>query len=263
MALTMVEVRAVLDLEEPDYEQAAKLGPEALPHLEKLVKEADTLLASKAVYLAALIQDERSVRIVREAALREDPILRVAAAAAARYLPCTPVSEILISLVNDTDVGVQRVALESARADATAELRASIERLTTYASDPNIQRSAKQVLRRISFGYQPDKGSMEEDVNGMGSSAGSKEGRSGMGLPGSVGGMGSPRISGRMEPSGMGREPDGVGRVASGSMGQRSMSGTDESAVPWERAAVAWERAAAAWEKKRRCGCGSSSHGAS
>lgn len=153
MAVTMVQVRAVLDPDEPDYGQAAKLGPEALLHLEKLVKEADALLASKAAYLAALIQDERSVRVVKEAALREDPIVRVAAAAAARYLPCTPVSDILIPLVNDKDAGVQRVALESARADANAELRASIERLTTDDSDPSIQRIAKQVLRRISFGF--------------------------------------------------------------------------------------------------------------
>ena len=99
MAVTMVQIRTVLDATEPDYGQAAKLGPEALPHLEKLVKDADTLLASKAVYLAALIQDERSVRIVREAALREDPIVRVAAAGAAHYLPCAPVSDILIPLV--------------------------------------------------------------------------------------------------------------------------------------------------------------------
>jgi len=39
MAVTMAQVRAVLDPDEPDYGQAAKLGPQALAHLEKLVKE--------------------------------------------------------------------------------------------------------------------------------------------------------------------------------------------------------------------------------
>lgn len=260
MALTMAEVRAVLDPEEPDYAEAAKLGPEALPHLAKLAKEADALLASKAVYLAALIQDERSVRIVREAALSEDPSVRVAAAAAARYLPCVPVSDILIPLVNDKDIGVQRVALQSAGTNATAELRASIERLTTDESDPSIQRSAKQVLRRLSFDYQPDYGNVEEDAGGMGASAGSPAGGRGMGRPGSVGGMGSSRSVGRAEQSGMGRERAEAGLVAGGSMGQRSMSATDERAVAWEKAAMAWEKAAAAWEKKQRCGCGSGSY---
>jgi len=237
MALTMVQVRAVLDPDEPEYVQAVKLGTEALPHLEKLVKDADALLASKAVYLAALIQDERSVRIVKEAAMREDPIVRVAAAAAARYLPCVPVSDILIPLVNDKDAGVQRVALESARADATAELRTSIERLTTDESDPSIQRSAKQVLRRISFDYQPDYASVEEDASGMG---GSQEGGSG---------MGSPESAGRMAQSSMGRQTYGAERATSSGMGQKGMGGADESAAAWEKAAMAWEKAAAAWKK--------------
>ena len=262
MALTMAQVRAVLDPEELDYAEAAKLGPEALPHLAKLVKEADALLASKAVYLAALIQHEHSIQIVREAALSEDPSVRVAAAAAARYLPCVPVSNILIPLVNDKDIGVQRVALQSAGTNATTELRASIERLTTGESDPSIQRSAKQVLRRLSFDYQPDYGSVEEeeDAGGMGASAGSQAGGRGMGRPGNVGGMGSSRSSGRTEQSGMGREQTEAGLVAGGSMGQRGMGATDEHAVAWGKAAIAWEKAAAAWEKKQRCGCGLGSY---
>jgi hypothetical protein len=36
MPVTMEQVRAFLDPEEPDYQQAAQLGPEALPHLEEL-----------------------------------------------------------------------------------------------------------------------------------------------------------------------------------------------------------------------------------
>ena len=252
MALTMAQVRAVLDPEEPDYMQAAKLGSEALPHLETLVQDADALLASKAVYLAAQIQDERSVRIVMEAAMREDPIVRVAAAAAARYLPCVPMCDILIPLVHDKDSGVQRVALESVRADATADLRRSIERLTTDESDPSIQQSAKQVLSRVSFDYQPDYASVEEDTSGIG---GSQEGGSG---------MGSPEGTGRMAQSGMGRQTYGEEFAVGGSMGQRSMGGADENtAEAWEKAAMAWEKAASAWEKKRRCGCGSRSHGAS
>lgn len=238
MAVTMAHVRAALDPEEPDYAQAAKLGQEALPHLGKLARDAEALLASKAVYLAALIQDERSVRIVRDAATRDDPVVRVAAAAAARYLPCVEVSEILLQLVNDEDSGVQRVALESARADATAELRASIERLTTDESDLSIQRSAQQVLGRISFGYQPDYGSLEEDASEMGSR---QVVDSGMGSGSAVG----------MAQGGMGQRAHGS-QHASGSMGQLGMGNADESTTAaWERAAAAWEKAAEAWEKKR------------
>ena len=254
MTVTMAQVRAVLDPEEPDYGQASKLGPGTIPHLEKLVKEADALLASKAAYLAALMQDERSVRVVKEAAQREDPVVRVAAAAAARYLPCSPVSEILISLVNDKDAGVRKVALESTQADATAELRACIERLTTDDPDPGIQRLARQVLRRIAFGYHPEHGGTGEGGSGMGGSKGSQGVDSGMGRPIGVEGMGSPTNPGGMGQYRMGSDPEAMGRASGAGRGPSGEGATDERAVAWERAAVAWE-------KKRECGCGSRSYG--
>ena len=60
MPVTMKQVRAALDPEEPDYEKAAKLGPEALPHLEKLISRKDPNLASKAASLAGMIFVARS-----------------------------------------------------------------------------------------------------------------------------------------------------------------------------------------------------------
>ena len=72
MPVTMEKVRAALDPEEPDYEKAAKLGPEALPHLEKLIARKDPNLASKAASLAGMIKDERAVRVVEKAAKHED-----------------------------------------------------------------------------------------------------------------------------------------------------------------------------------------------
>jgi hypothetical protein len=55
MTITMRDARAQLDPEEPDYHQAAELGPAALPLLEQLVRGADPMLAAKAAYLASLI----------------------------------------------------------------------------------------------------------------------------------------------------------------------------------------------------------------
>ena len=83
MTVTMVQVRAALDPEEPDYEQAAQLGPEAIPHLEELVGETDALLASKAAYTASLIEDPRSADILRKAAASDRAEVRAAAAGGA------------------------------------------------------------------------------------------------------------------------------------------------------------------------------------
>ena len=110
MAVTMEDVRAALDPEEPDYEEAAGLGPAALPHLQVLVNSGDPMLASKAAYLASLIDDVRAAEVVEEAARSVDPIVRVAAAAAAANLGATVSSNVLRNLSNDPDAGVRKVA---------------------------------------------------------------------------------------------------------------------------------------------------------
>jgi hypothetical protein len=114
MATTMEQVRAVLDPDEPDYEKgAAELGPDAIPHLQALVKGDDPMLASKAAYLASLIKSDASADVVREAAGSNVETVRVAAAAAARNLPSAKASEVLEGLVADADPGVRKVARDA------------------------------------------------------------------------------------------------------------------------------------------------------
>ncbi len=84
--VTMRDIRRALDAAEVDYAGAAALGSAALPLLAELATGDDTLLASKAVYLASVIGGDGSASIITEAAERGDPILRVAAVAALRNL---------------------------------------------------------------------------------------------------------------------------------------------------------------------------------
>ena len=149
MPVTMKQVRAALDPEEPDYEKAAKLGPEALPHLEKLIGRKDPNLASKAASLAGMIKDERAVRVVEKAAKHEDVRVRVAAVYSAQFLPPEDASRVLTAALSDKDVGVQKVALKSVPKKPTPELRAKIEALAKQKRvNPAIQNLSKEVLAR-------------------------------------------------------------------------------------------------------------------
>lgn len=127
MPVTMDDVRAVLDPEEPDYGAAALLGEEALPHLESLVAGGDPMLASKATYAASLIGGAQAVAAVQEAAQSGDPVVRVAAAAAAANLDAAAASEVLTPLVSDADPGVRKVARVSVPAEASAALAQHLE----------------------------------------------------------------------------------------------------------------------------------------
>ena len=153
MAVTMKDVRAVLDPEEPHYSAAAQLGPDALPHLRKLAKAKNTLLASKATYLASLINHEGAVDVLQIAADRSEPEVRVQAAAAAKNMinaPAratadlvasqrvnlqAPVRNILSSLLNDEDIGVRKVALRSVTDAGMQDLSDQVESLAR--NDPH------------------------------------------------------------------------------------------------------------------------------
>ncbi|MDP9372193.1 MAG: hypothetical protein M3Q65_07005 [Chloroflexota bacterium] len=149
MPVTMEQVRAVLTPEEPDYAQAAGLGPDALPHLEELVGEPDALLASKAAYLASLIPDPRSANVLRKAAGSSRPEVRVAAASGARNLNRDAASGVLLPLLGDRDIGVRKTALKGVPDEATPELRTAVESLADGDSSPGIRALSDQVRSRL------------------------------------------------------------------------------------------------------------------
>lgn len=149
MPLTIHQVRAALYPEEPDYKRASRLGPEALVYLENILGEGDPMLAPKATYLASLIRGTRSVAVVSQAARSERPSLRVAAAAAARNLSEPSASGILVSLLNDKDVGVRKTALNSVSVKPTSELRKKIQSLGNSDQDRAIRVLSNQVIERL------------------------------------------------------------------------------------------------------------------
>lgn len=149
MSVTMEQVRAVLDSEEPNYVEGAQLGLGALPYLESLVTRANPMLASKATYLASLIRGEQSVRILQEAARSESLVVRVAAAGAARNLDESIASDILFSLVDDQNIGVRKVALESVPANVTSSLRDKIQGLIQTESNVELRNLSGEVFNRL------------------------------------------------------------------------------------------------------------------
>ena len=133
MAVKLEKVIDALDDYETDYDEAAKLGRGAIPHLALLVEIANPMLASKAAYLASFIQDKRSIAILKRAAQSEYKEVRTAAAAGARNMKATKTArsrktytqrrkmesdlanEVLPLLEKDESPGVRKQALKSAK----------------------------------------------------------------------------------------------------------------------------------------------------
>jgi len=115
MVVTMRQIMRILGSAEPKYKSAAMFGVEALPHLEKLIKNKNVspLIAAKAAYMASLIPDDKAVEILMLAAQSDSAQIRVAVADGIRNLSLSPAEKVLNILNKDQDEGVRRIALRS------------------------------------------------------------------------------------------------------------------------------------------------------
>jgi HEAT repeat protein len=147
MAVDIEKVKAALNPEEPNYPKAAtELGPDALPHLEKIIGGSDTLLASKATYLAGVIGGDKSLSAVEKAARSSEAVVRIAAAAAAAHLSAEQSDTVLMQLVDDADAGVQKVAIQAAPETMSDRLRSRVNALRKSAASPKTK--ARKTKRR-------------------------------------------------------------------------------------------------------------------
>jgi HEAT repeat protein len=152
VAVTSEQVRAALDPEEPDYEAAARLGPDALPHLQRFVEGPDPNLASKAAYLAGRIGDPQAAPILELAATSDDPAIRAAAAGGVRHLPDEQADAVVLTLVDDDDPGVRKTALKAVPASPSEDLAAKVEVLREHEPEPAVREVAAEVAERTTGG---------------------------------------------------------------------------------------------------------------
>ncbi|MBV9108543.1 MAG: hypothetical protein JO306_03950 [Gemmatimonadetes bacterium] len=117
------QLLAIFAGDEPDYLQAASLGPAALPVLRQMM-DADVDTASSAVYVAGLIAASGSLEILERGAQSHSPTLRVRTAGAFREFlerarsadDLDQAGEIIATLLDDDDPDVRRFAQRAAEA---------------------------------------------------------------------------------------------------------------------------------------------------
>jgi HEAT repeat protein len=149
MAITLEEVRALLDAEEPDYAALARLGPQILPHLRTLIAGGDEYFAIKAASLASGINDARAVPVLHDAAKSASPRVRLAVAAGIKDITHPSVSGVLMALLNDADHGVRSLALKASATRSNAALLAKIGDISRQDPAPRVRTLAAQVLSRV------------------------------------------------------------------------------------------------------------------
>lgn len=148
MAVTMKQVLAAIDRDEPDYAGAAKLGADALPHLAQIAEASDLLRAAKAAYLASLIPGAASADLLQKAAKRHEPEVRVAVAHALRNISDTP-DGVFKSLLADADVGVRKVAIATVGRVGAPSLKQQLTQLSENDPEEHLRTKAVEALRAL------------------------------------------------------------------------------------------------------------------
>ena len=129
MPTTYAELKAMLDIDEPDYAALAELAQNVVKHLRKMAASSDESLASKAVSLAGFIGDEACIGIVGDATKSRHAVVRVAAAHAAGLLPHSPQTARVVSkMLDDKDVGVVKFAVRAAARQSDVAVTAKAKR---------------------------------------------------------------------------------------------------------------------------------------
>ncbi len=148
MAVGAEQVKRLLDSEEPDYQEAAKLGVDALPHLDRLVHSGDPALASKAACLAGVIGHPAAIPILEAAASSPNASVRAAAAGGAKGVPSGLAEPLLMRLINDDRAGIRKVALRAVPDSASDELLRVVNARRSAEPQPGVRRLAGEVLNR-------------------------------------------------------------------------------------------------------------------
>ena len=140
------ELRQALDKDELDYPAlAAEAGPGSMADLEALVAEDEPRIASKAAYLASLIDDDDSHRVVDLAAHSRHDVVRASAAAALGSLSQDRATPIARNLLVDADAGIRARTVRSL-GTFQGSLRQSLQAVAEEDDDPDVRALAADLM---------------------------------------------------------------------------------------------------------------------
>ena len=135
--------------DQADYSALVKrFGSDALPDLERLVRENDPGMASQAAYVAGLIAAPGSHDVVSLAAASSHEVVRVAAAYTLPLLPANEAAPIAERLLADDDPGVRARAVRFAAASKAATLARQVHAIASEDPDEAVRELAVQVIEQ-------------------------------------------------------------------------------------------------------------------
>jgi outer membrane protein OmpA-like peptidoglycan-associated protein len=114
MAVSIEQLRRILNADEPDYDGLARQGAALLPQLAQLVNDRNEYVAANAASLAGMIGDNQAVAVLQRAARSASGAVRSATAGALRSVRGPQVAALVATLQRDRDPDVRKFAAKAA-----------------------------------------------------------------------------------------------------------------------------------------------------
>ncbi len=140
------EVKNILSDIEPTGAMYEKLTIEDIPNLEKILKEPEPWLASRAVFSLSKLNSDRGNEILYN--LVDDPRveIRVSLASAARQLPPDLYEKITAKLIGDKEAGVRKFVYLSVPPEASPDVIIQLKRAFEKEELPDLQNILKEKI---------------------------------------------------------------------------------------------------------------------
>ena len=144
------EIKKFLAARTSEFERMSwhiNLSPDDIRHLSVFADGNDVSLAAKAVHLASLFPG--GAEVVMKAARNPSDTIKVAAAGACRNIRTRMRNFILRAMLEDSNTGVRKTALDSIGPGASGKIRKQVIRLSWEDPDPRIRGLALSKIEHL------------------------------------------------------------------------------------------------------------------
>jgi hypothetical protein len=146
---TYDQVRSILSAIEPEEEMYLQLDRDDLPHLQRLLHDAEPWRAARAIHAASRLGTVGAHALVSGAVGDTRREVRAAVAMAAQWLAPEAGNALLSTLLDDEDASIKKLAIKSVNRNATPDLIAKVKALSALTSNAHLRNLAADQLRLI------------------------------------------------------------------------------------------------------------------
>jgi len=147
--MTLEHLRSKLSAIEPDDSIYEGIGPSEIPLLEQLLKDKEAWMASRAIFALSRVPDIRAVEILSRTVDDPRQEVRVALAASVSNLKPKDYKNILLKLLNDTELGVRKFAIKTVSGVHDEMIHEKLRDIETQDPLPSMRKLAKDKLREF------------------------------------------------------------------------------------------------------------------